>query len=667
MVELTYMIGRRYHRKTYQKNKGKFGFFLKFLFFVFSFFILIVFAFLFLFIYYAKDLPRPEKFTERQLFESTKIYDRSGQIVLYEIYGEEKRTLVPLEKVPKYLKEAVIATEDANFYHHPGVDLKGIINATFANLKLMKPTYGGSTIPQQLIRSTFLSLEKTPERKIREIILSLELNRRYSKEQILEWYLNQVPFGRNAYGVEAASETYFKKPVSEISLAEAATLTALIKAPSFYSANLDKLFVRKDYVLDRMVNEGFLKPEEAEKAKKEKVNIAEHFQLILAPHFTLWVKQQLEEKYGKDFLEQKGLKIITTLDWELQKLAEETVKEGVKNNKVYNSHNAALVALDPKTGEILAMVGSADYFGEPYPKNCVSGLNCKFDPHFNVAVGVKNMPGRQPGSSFKPFVYVTAFQKGYSDKTIVEDTPTCWPQENGKDWCPQNFDGLFRGPVTLRSALAQSLNIPAVKVLDSLAGYLDSVKTAQEIGITTLTDPKNYGLSIVLGGAEVKLLDMVSAYGVFANDGLRIPTSAILKIEDSKGNIIFENKKTPVRVLESNAVRLLNDVLSDNEARAPMFGPRSNLYFENYQVAVKTGSSQDYRDAWTIGYTPSLVAGVWSGNNDNSPPARKPGVILAGPIWHKFMEKALLKFPKENFIKPESIPENNQIKNKIEQ
>ena len=642
------MPERKYHRKTYQKEERKFSFLFKFLFFGFLF---LIFSSLFLFIYYAKDLPRPERFSERQLFQSTKIYDRSGQVLLYEIYGEEKREWVPLEKVPEYLKKAIIATEDANFYHHFGIDFKGIINALLADLRLKKPIYGGSTITQQLIRSTFLTQEKTVERKIREILLSLELDRRYSKEQILEWYLNQVPFGRNAYGVEAASQAYFRKPVSEISLAEAATLAALIKAPSFYSTNLNDLLIRKNYVLNRMVAEGFLSKEEAEIAKKEEVNIVEFSQSILAPHFTLWLKQQLEEKYGREFLEQRGLKIFTSLDWELQQIAEEIVKEGVKNNKIYNSHNGALVAISPKTGEILAMVGSADYFGQPYPKNCTPGLNCKFDPKFNAVVGTKSLPGRQPGSAFKPFVYATAFKKGYNDKTIVEDSPTCWPQLRGS-WCPQNYDGLFHGPVTLRSALAQSLNVPSVKVLDSLAGYLDSIKTAQEMGITTLTDPKKYGLSIVLGGAEVKLLDMVSAYGVFANDGLKVSPTAILRIEDSKGKIIFENNKTPIRVLESKVARLINDILSDNEARTPMFGPRSNMYFENFQVAAKTGTTDDSRDGWIIGYTPSIVTGVWVGNNDNSPMAKKAAELLAGPIFNRFMKKALEKYPPENFPQP---------------
>jgi penicillin-binding protein 1A len=639
------MPERKYHRQTYQRKKRKFFFVLRICFFCFLFFVFCSFS---LFLYYVKDFPRPERFIERQLFESTKIYDRSGQVLLYEIYGEERRDWVSLEEMPEYLKEAVIATEDANFYHHPGIDIKGIVNAVLANLKIMRPTYGGSTIPQQLIRSTFLTLEKTAERKTREIILSLELDRRYSKEQILEWYLNQVPFGRNAYGAEAASQSYFGKSVSEISLSEAATLAALIKAPSFYMTDLEALLNRKDYVLSRMVDEGFLSQEEAEEAEKEEVVVLEFFRPIKAPHFTLWVKDQLEERYGRDFLEQKGLKVFTTIDWELQESAEKMVKEKVENNKMYNSHNAALVAIDPKTGEILTMVGSADYFGEPFPENCVSGVSCKFDPKFNAAVGTKMSPGRQPGSSFKPFVYVTAFQKGFNDKTIVDDSPTCWPQLEGS-WCPRNFDGLFRGPVTLRSALAQSLNVPSVKVLDSLAGFLDSIETARAMGITTLGPPEEYGLSIVLGGAEVKPLDMASAYGVFATGGLKVSPSAILKIEDSKGNVILENNKTLLRVLQEDAAKLMNDVLSDNEARAPMFGRRSSLYFENYQVAAKTGTSEDSRDGWVVGYGTSIATGVWIGNNDNTPMRMAAAEILAGPIFNSFMQKALSKYPPGNF------------------
>lgn len=628
-----------------ERKKSKIFLVFKFSFFFLLFFIFSIFG---LFFYYVKDLPRPEKFLERPFIQSTKIYDRTGQILLYELYGEEKRSLVSLEKIPQYLKQAVILSEDANFYHHFGIDFAGIIRAILIDLRIKKPVYGGSTIPQQLIRSSFLSNEKTIGRKIKEIILAIELDRRYSKDQILEWYLNQIPFGQNAYGVEAAAQTYFKKSVSDLSIAEAATLVALIRAPyrlsPYDQEGKKELLARKDYILEKMVKAGYLSPEEGEKAKKENLNFAEKRIEIKAPYFTLWVVQQLKDKYGEEFLREKGLKVYTSLDWELQELAEKVVREGIKRNKIYNAHNAGLVAISPKTGEILALtVGTGNLYEKPYPEGCQPGKNCLFDPQFNVVIGTKENPGRQPGSAFKPFVYATAFKKGYSDQTIVVDEPTNFGIWGGKPYIPQNYDGRFRGPVTLREALAQSLNVPSVKVLLYLAGLEESIKTAQDLGITTLKPP--FGPAIVLGGWEVKLLEMASAYTVFANEGLRVPTTAILKIEDSKGEIIFENKKTPMRVLEKRVARLINDILSDNQARAPVFGLRSPLYFENYRVAAKTGTTQDYRDGWTIGYTPSIVVGVWVGNNDNSPMFKEPGVVVAGPIFHQFMEGALLKYP----------------------
>lgn len=645
------MAKRKYQRKIYQKKENKIWSVFKFFFFSILFFILGTFI---LFFYFAKDLPRPEIFTERQLAQSTKIYDRTGQVLLYEIYGEEKRTWVSLKNIPEYLKQAVIVAEDSNFYHHFGVDLKGIARAILVDLKIGEALYGGSTIPQQLIRSTFLSVEKTAERKTREIILALELDRRYSKDQILEWYLNQVPFGQNAYGVEAASQTYFNKSVSEISLSEAATLAALIRAPSRlspYGENKNELLIRKDYILNRLVAEGYLKKEEAEKIKTEEIKFVEKPIQIKAPYFTLWVKQNLEEKYGEDFLRGRGLKVYTSLDYELQKITEEVVKKGVERNKIYNAYNAGLVTIDPKTGQILAMtVGTGDYYAPAYPEGCISGVNCLFDPKFNVVVGTEKSPGRQPGSALKPFVYATAFKKEYDDKYIVIDELTNFGVWGGKEYIPRNYDGLFRGPVTLRQALAQSLNVPSVKVLLNLAGLEDSIKTAQDSGITTLKPP--YGPSIVLGGWEVRLLELTSAYGVFAQDGLKTPLVSILKIEDSAGNIIEENKKTKIRILESNVARLINDILSDNEARAPIFGSRSSLYLENYQVAAKTGTTENYRDGWTIGYTPSIVVGVWVGNNDNTPMEKEPGVVLAGPIFHDLMERILPKYPKENFQLP---------------
>ncbi len=643
------MPQRKHYQKTYQESgRGKRLFLI--LKITGAAFLVFLSGAFFFFIYYAKDLPRPEKFAERQLAQSTKIYDRSGEVLLYEIYGEEKRTWVPLKVVPEYLQQAIISAEDADFYRHHGVDLKGIARAVLVDLKIGQPVYGGSTIPQQLIRSTFLSVEKTAERKTREIVLALELDRRYSKEQILEWYLNQVPFGQNAYGAEAASQTYFKKSVSEISLAEAATLAALIRAPYRFSPydeeGRKELLARKDYVLDRMAAEGYLTLEENQSAKEEDVEFAEKRIEIKAPYFTLWVKQQLEEKYGEEALRENGWKVYTSLDWELQTTAEEIVREGIKRNKNYNAHNAGLVAIAPETGEILAMaVGTGDYYAAPYPEGCITGENCLFDPQFNVVTGTENSPGRQPGSAFKPFVYATAFKQGFDDTTKVVDEMTNFGVWGGKEYIPQNYDGKFRGEITLREALAQSINVPSVKVLVNLCGPTpeesieNAVETARALGITTLKPP--YGPSIVLGGWEVKLLDMASAYGVFATEGLRVPPVAILKIENPQGDIIEENKKTPKRVLPVQVAKTITDILSDNEARAPMFGLASALHFEGYEVAAKTGTTQNYQDAWTIGYTSSVVVGVWAGNNNNAPMLKQPGVVIAGPIFHRFMEKVL--------------------------
>lgn len=631
------MAKRRFQRRIFKKEKNKLISLLKFL----AQGGLVVFLFLLiLFFYYAKDLPRPEKFTERQLFQPTKIYDRTGEHLLYTIFGEEKREIISLNEVPEYLKNAVIVAEDSNFYHHFGIDPQGILRALLVNLKLKKPVQGGSTISQQLIRSTFLTPEKTIERKIREIVLTLELERRYSKDQILEWYLNQVPFGSNAYGIEAASQLFFGKKTKDLSLAEAVTLAGLIRAPSYlspYGEHKEELLARKDYILDRMVKEGYLKKEEAEIAKKEKLQFKKPQTSIVAPHFVLFVRKLLIEKYGEEFLKREGLKVYTTLDIDLQKLAEKIVKEGVQRNKNFHAYNAALVAIDPNTGEILALVGSGDYFAKPFPKDCIPGKNCLFEPEFDVAT----LGLRQPGSAFKPFVYATAFTKGFSDNYIVIDEKTNFGIWGGKPYIPENYDGKFRGPVTLRQALAQSLNVPSVKVLVWLAGIKESVEMAKSFGITTLKEPSFYGPSLVLGGGEVKLIDMVSAYGVFATGGLKQKPIAILKIEDSQGNIIEKTKNDPKRVLKSKVAELITDILSDNEARTPMFGADSPLNLEG--VAAKTGTTQYFNDAWTIGYNSKIVVGVWVGNNDNSPTYKKPGVILAAPIWRAFMEKALQK------------------------
>lgn len=624
-----------------------------------------------LFFYYTYDLPMPENFSEKQITQSTKIYDRTGKILLYDIYGEEKRELVTFDKISQNLKNAVLTSEDDGFYKHGGIDIKSIFRAILIDLKLQSTSQGASTITQQLVTSSFLNKnQRTLGRKIREAVLAIELERKYSKDEIFNWYLNQIPFGQNAYGVESASQTFFNKPASDLTLAESATLTALIPAPSYYSpygSHKDKLFARKDYILDRMAKLGYITKDVAEATKKENVVFADISKPIKAPHFVMYVKSYLENKYGEDFLRSKGLKVYTTLDWDLQSFAEQTVKDADKTNKAVNANNAALVALDPKTGEILSLIGSKNYFEKSYPAGCDTNARgkCLFDPKYDVAT----IGQRQPGSSFKPFVYATAFKKGFTSSTELWDVktefnPNCSPlATQSKDiygsacYNPQNYDGLFRGKLTLRSAIAQSLNIPSVKLL-YLSGLKDVLQTASDFGITTLNEPERYGLSLVLGGGEVNLLEMTSAYGVFATEGQKIPPVSILKIEDSNGKIIEQNQKQLTKVLDTQVAREINDILSDNNARAPMFGANSILYVKGSDVAVKTGTTESYKDAWTMGYTPYAVVGVWVGNNDNTPINKKTGAGLAAPIWRKIINKIILTHTAESFTKPDPISQD---------
>lgn len=655
--------------KTSHPKKRSFFVFLKYGFFLFLFLIIL---FSLVVLYYAKDLPLPEKFTEKPFSQSTKIYDRTGKTLLYEIYGEEKRQYVGIDKISDNLKNAILATEDARFYQHGALDWTGIIRAIFVDITSMSKSQGASTITQQLVRSTFLTGEKSIRRKIKEAILSFEMESKYSKNQIFEWYLNQIPFGSNAYGAEAASQTYFNKPASDLSLPEAAVLAAIISSPSYlspYGSHLNELLSRKDYVLNRMADNEFITNDQLQSALKEKITFSTIRNAIKAPHFVFYVEKYLEDKYGQDYLQQKGLKIYTTLDWDLQQYVEDVVSKTAPESQTWNANNIAAVVLNPKTGEILALVGSKNYFGTSYPQGCNSTAGqCLFDPQFDIATLGK----RQPGSSFKPFVYATAFEKGYTPDTILWDTPTefnpnCSPDgSQSKDqnglicYHPHDYDEKYRGPVNIRHALDQSLNIPSIKLL-YLAGINDSLKTAQDFGITTLTDPARYGLSLVLGGGEVNLLEMTSAYGVFANDGLRMPSISILRIEDANGNVIEQNTKESKRVLSPQIAREINNVLSDNNARVPVFAPNNPLYFPGYDVAAKTGTTSSYVDAWTMGYTPFIAIGVWSGNNDNSPINQKTGMGLAAPIFRQIMQKALDTNPPENFVKPDPINTSTSI------
>ncbi len=615
----------------------------------------------------ARSIPDAGRISERTVAESTKIYDRTGKVLLYEIHGEERRTVIPLSAIPDQMEQATIVAEDDNFYKHIGLDGRGILRAFIKNITSGDITQGGSTITQQLVKNSILTSERTFGRKIKEAVLAILLERRYAKDEILELYLNQIPYGANAYGVESAAKTYFAKPAKELTLAEAALLAALPKAPTYYSpygSRKDELLSRRNWILDRLAEKGFISKEEAEQTKRSSLGVVPPTQRsIRAPHFVFFVREYLSAKYDEEFVERGGLKVITTLDWKLQEEAEKVIKEGAEQNeKTVGAANAALVAIDPKTGDILAMVGSRDYWEQPKPDGCRPGIDCKFDPHVNVAIRL-----RQPGSAFKPFVYATALKKGYTPETVLFDVPTEFnvncnadgsapPGINPKDcYHPQNYDGRFRGPVTLRQALAQSLNLPSVKLL-YLAGIGESIQTGRNLGITTLDSPERLGLTLVLGGAEVKLLEMVSAFGAFAADGVLRPYTPILKVENSQGQVLEERQEIAIPALDTQVTRTLNSILSDNNARIPIFNPQSSLYFSNRQVAAKTGTTQDYRDTWVIGYTPAIVAGVWAGNNDNSAMNQTAAsVMVAGPVWHNFMERVLERTPPEFFPPPEPI------------
>jgi 1A family penicillin-binding protein len=627
----------------------------------------------------ARELPDPDQFVSRQINQSTKIYDRTGEILLYEIHGEEKRTIIPFEDIPDYVKEATIAIEDQGFYEHPAFDWRATLRAIIVNILKGRLAQGGSTITQQLARNAFLTPEKTFARKIKELILANWIEKRYTKDKILNLYLNQIPYGANAYGIEAAAQTYFGEPAESLSLAEAAALAALPRAPTYYSPwgpHKEELLQRKNYVLEQMFKAGYIDEEEKNRAQNEKLNfIDKSIGSIRAPHFVMLVRDYLINKYGEDMVEKGGLNVMTTLDWPLQELAERVAREGAERNAdLYNGRNAALVAQDPKTGQVLAMVGSKSYSAPSEPAGCEAGKSCQFEGNFNVA----SQGLRQPGSAFKPFAYATAFKRGYTPDTVVFDLPTEFStyvnacpligidyfHDNPLCFHPENFDNRFRGPVNLRNALAQSINVPSVKVL-YLAGIENSIKTARDFGITTLADPSRYGLSLVLGGGEVKLLDMVGAYSVFPQEGIRHKQSFILEIKAAGGEMLEKYTDEAAQVIEPQYALLINEILSDVEARSSLFQNSLNLtVFPDREVALKTGTTNDYRDAWAIGYTPSLVVGVWAGNNNNQPMQKQAGSILAAvPIWNAFLKEAFLKYPNEAFNKPESVSSDRPMLN----
>lgn len=590
-----------------------------------------------LYIYY--KTPTDVRQLEGAVNQTSVIYDRTGEHVLYEIHGEENRKIIAHEEIPNDLRLATISAEDERFYFHSGIDPTAILRALKTDFQTNEMQQGASTITQQLARNAFLTRDKTIKRKIAEIVLAFKIEKKYTKDEILDMYLNEVPYGSNAYGIESAAQTFFGKDAKDLTLDECATLAALPNAPttlSPYGNNTKELLRRRDKIIDKMLTLGHITSQEAASAKG--INTLEKIipfkQTIDSPHFVFYIKEQLEKAFGKEVVEKGGLKVITTLDYSLQKKAEKTIEEGVKENKEkFNATNAALVAVDPKTGQILAMVGSKDYFDK------------SIDGQVNVATSP-----RQPGSSFKPFAYAKAFEKGYQPENLLYDVPTNFgPDGSGNDYTPQNYDGHSHGLVSMRQALAMSLNIPAVKTL-YLAGIDDTIDLAHRLGITTLNDPKRYGLALVLGGGEVSLLDETAGYSVFANDGKRNPVTGILRITDGQGNILAEAKAVNSPVIHQQIARKINSILSDNDARSAVFGRDNKLYIPGRVVAAKTGTTQEYRDAWTVGYTPSLAVGVWTGNNNNTTmKTGADGSYVAAPIWNRFMTEALKNFPEENF------------------
>lgn len=604
----------------------------------------LVFILVISFAWFAKDLPTPSKIANRKATESTKIYDRTGQTLLYET-GDQKRTIVQSDQISQYLKDATVSTEDANFYKHHGFDLRAIAGSIYGKIAhKTNKTRGASTITQQYVKNSFLTSDRSMIRKFKELILSVELEFMFNKDEILTMYLNEIPYGNSTAGAEAASKMYFGKPAKDLTLAEATTLAGIPQAPTYYSpygTHTKELVNRKNYVLDRMVETGKVSREDADAAKGVdtlalNTSLKPRRDSMLAPHFSMYVLEQAANEYGDDAIQKNGLKIITTLDYEKQKVAEQSVTEGMPKIIKAGGTNTAMVAVDPKTGQILAMVGSRDYF------------DTTIDGNVNVADSL-----RQPGSSFKPFEYSTLLKKKeYSPSSVIFDLQT----DFGGGYIPKNYNGRFNGPVTMRHALANSLNIPAIKVM-ALAGMDNTIRTAEDLGITTLNDHARYGLSLAIGVGEVKPVEMAGAFGVFGNGGIKNDLTPIMKVTEADGKVLYDyekDHKEGSKVLDPQIAYEISDMLKDNNARSGTFGSRSALYFPDREVAVKTGTTQDDKDAWTVGYTPSIAVAVWSGNNQ--PKAMKSGgEALSGPIFHSFIVKALANVPNEPFQKPDGI------------
>lgn len=602
-----------------------------------------IFFVLFIFLYIFKDLPSPRRLEDGLFPVSTLIFDREDRL-LYEIYAEQNRTPIKLEEVPEHLIQATIAIEDKDFYRHKGLSLRGILRASY-NIAFRKNLQGGSTITQQLVKTALLTPERTLRRKAREAILSFATELLYSKAQILEMYLNHVAYGGTSYGIEQASLYYFGKSAGELTLAESALLAGLPQAPTRFSPfgpNPKLAKERQKQVLSQMVSAGFLTEEDKKQAEAKELVFAPQKTDIRAPHFVLFVKELLVEKYGQKMVEQGGLRVKTSLDLEIQDHVQEVVTKQIEKLTYMKVSNGAALVTKPPTGEILAMVGSRDYFDK------------EIDGNVNLTTAL-----RQPGSAIKPVNYATAFAGNLTPATMLIDMPTCFQVTGQPLYCPQNYDGKFHGAVQLRFALGNSYNLPAVKVL-ALNGVENMIETGKLMGITTWQDPANYGLSLTLGGGEVKITEVAVAFGVLANQGYKVGLQPILEVKDYKGNILekYEPEDSEKeKVIPQEIAYLVSHILLDNNARTAAFGASSSLVIPGHAVSVKTGTTDDLRDNWTIGYTPSFLVATWVGNNDNSPmnPWLVSGTTGAAPIWNQIMRYVLHDQPDEWPEKPESV------------
>lgn len=638
---ITRQNAKKHTRKT--KNFPRFGLLLgtKLRYFLVGFLFSFLFIFLpLVFFLFLQDLPHPRELVTRQIPQTTKIYDRKG-ILLYEIYASQNRTLVPLSDIPKSLREATIAIEDKNFYRHPGFDISSIIRALKEDHSAGRIIQGGSTITQQLIKSSMLTPEQSLSRKFKEIVLAFWSERIYTKDQILEMYFNQVPYGGTAWGVEAASEVYFNKNVRDLTLSESAFLAGLTSSPTTYSPFGDQPTLwkkRQKDVLSRMVSLGYITKKQASDASLEQLHFTKAQSAFNAPHFVNYIRDFLVKKYGLAMVEKGGLQVITSLDLSLQNKVQSIVKDEVLRDAYLNLSNGAAVVTTPKNGDILVMVGSKD-FNDPNGGNV------------NVTTSL-----RQPGSSIKPVTYSAALSNGFTAASLIDDSPVSFPT-GSSTYSPVNYDGRFHGKLPLRLALANSLNIPAVKVLQQI-GVPTMVHLARDMGVTSWNPKGEYGLALTLGAAEVTMLDMATVNGTLANEGNRIDLNPILKITNSKGETLEEKSQSSGQpILQPGVAYIISDILSDNNARSMEFGSNSPLNIPGHTVSVKTGTTDNKRDNWTNGYTPDYVVSVWVGNNDNTPMSRDlaSGITGAAPIWNKIMTLLLSNKPDNKQQKPDSV------------